>query len=134
MPRTDSTGIARHDTRNTQDLAHLVATGMIWRSGPKILRLALDAIAAGDIERPTRNVPPAVDAFLDSSGDGSYRMSRVRIPSPAPLLTRTTVGLRRPRPCRRRYTRGAPRPGAEIGAATFGGGAGRVATSMTTSP
>lgn len=58
----------RYDVRNTDDLAHLVATGMVWRSGPKVLRLALDAIAAGDIERPTRNVPTAVDAYLDRLG------------------------------------------------------------------
>ena len=58
-------GVRRYDTRNANDLALLVATGMIWRSGPKTLKRAISAIAAGDIERPTRNVPPAVDALLD---------------------------------------------------------------------
>jgi hypothetical protein len=58
----------RYDVRNADDLAHLVATGMVWRSGPKVLKLALDAIRAGDIARPTRNVPAAVDAYLDRAG------------------------------------------------------------------
>lgn len=39
----------------------LVETGMVWRSGPKVLKGAIEAILAGDIARPTRNVPPAVD-------------------------------------------------------------------------
>jgi hypothetical protein len=38
---------------------------MVWRSGPKARKLALAAIVAGAIVRPTRNVPPAVDAYLD---------------------------------------------------------------------
>jgi hypothetical protein len=63
-----SGGIARYDVHNADDLAELVRTGMVWRSGPKVLKLALDAIRAGDVPRPVYNVPPAVDAYLDRRG------------------------------------------------------------------
>ena len=49
MSTTCSTGMGRYDVRKADDLAELVATGMVWRSGPKVLKLALDAIVAGDI-------------------------------------------------------------------------------------
>ena len=65
MSQLTSTGILRFDVHDPADLALLVATGMIWRSGPKVLKLAMDAIRDGDIARPVYNVPPAVDAHLD---------------------------------------------------------------------
>ena len=68
MSTTCSTGMVRYNARDTADLAHLVATGMVWRSGPKVLKRALDAIVAWHIERPARNVQPAVDAYLDRQG------------------------------------------------------------------
>jgi hypothetical protein len=68
MPDITPGGIARYDVHDPADLAQLVASGLIWRSGPKTLRLALDAIVDGRIARPTHNVPPAVDAWLDRKG------------------------------------------------------------------
>lgn len=61
-------GIARYNVHNLADLAVLVERGLIWRSGPKVLKLALDAIRSGDVARPVYNVPAPVDAYLDRSG------------------------------------------------------------------
>jgi hypothetical protein len=39
-----------------------------------VLKLAMDAIRAGDIARPVYNVPPAVDAHLPPAGASRQRM------------------------------------------------------------
>lgn len=68
MPQLTPGGIARYNVRDANDLAELVRTGMVWRSGPKVLKRAIDAIRAGDIARPTWNVPAAMDEYLDRMG------------------------------------------------------------------
>jgi hypothetical protein len=59
---------ARYDPNDLDDLRTLVASGLIWRGGPKTVQRAMEAIVAGNIDRPTRNVPASVDAYLDRRG------------------------------------------------------------------
>lgn len=68
MPKLSGSGILRYDVHDTEDLGILIRTGMVWVSGPKVLKLALSAITAGDIERPVHNVPEWVDTYLDRLG------------------------------------------------------------------
>lgn len=60
--------VARYDLNNPEDLAFLIERGLIWKGGPKSVQKALRAIQSGDVPRPTRNVPPEVDAFLTKLG------------------------------------------------------------------
>ena len=62
------TGMLRLDTNDPADLAALIENGMIWRGGPKAIQRAIFAIGHGAVPRPTRNVPPDVDAYLDRLG------------------------------------------------------------------
>lgn len=61
-------GIARYDIKDPEDLAVLIDRGLIWRGGPQSVQAALRAIVDGDVPRPTRNVPPEVNAYLDKLG------------------------------------------------------------------
>lgn len=70
MPTFDAaSGVMRYDVYDPDDLAYLIKTGLIWRGGPKIQRLAVDALLRGDVPRPD-HLPAQVVAYLESRQPG----------------------------------------------------------------
>lgn len=66
MPNIDpATGMAHYDLKNPDDLAALIANGLIWKGDQRSWQIAIQAIVDGDVPRPTANVPPEVNSFLD---------------------------------------------------------------------
>lgn len=63
MSRIDSDGMLRYDIDNPEDLAALIANGMIWKGGPKAIGLALRALKSGAVPIPN-NLPANVVTFL----------------------------------------------------------------------
>jgi len=59
-----ASGVKRYDVHDPDILAYLIATGLIWRGGPKTQRLAIDALLRGDVARPD-NLPRHIIAILD---------------------------------------------------------------------
>lgn len=60
--------MARYDLNDPEDLAVLIDRGLVWMGGPRTTQLALKAIVDGVVPRPSKNVPPEVNAYLDKLG------------------------------------------------------------------
>ena len=69
MP-TDDGGILRYNINDPADLAALIENGMIWRGGPQEYNMAIKAVLSGAVPRPTRNVPPTVEAIFNGQMGG----------------------------------------------------------------
>lgn len=61
-------GMARYNLDDPEDLAVLIDRGLIWKGGPAAYNKAIKAVLSGAVPRPTRNVPPQVEAIFEERG------------------------------------------------------------------
>lgn len=74
--------MAHYDLDDPEDFAFLIERGLIWRSGPRTVTRAVQAIVRGDVPRPTNKVPPKLDAYFDKMGVARPASTEVE-PAPA---------------------------------------------------
>lgn len=67
MPSIDG-GMARYDTNDPEDLQVLIRTGLIWKSGPKVMQKVLRALQDGTVTRVVAKERPEVTSYLDKLG------------------------------------------------------------------